>query len=866
MGLSSLLLGNTTWDRCRSRSLQSFILGSSVLAIGAAVYARFLIVLADNDARQFLYLATGTNVLEERGPVFLAPILSIATFVAMALLIFSVLRLGTSAMLAFLGAAIFITSAQVGLVFMSAPLWDMATYLAPLAALLIALLMIIAPEWSTRTETTNLTMALIWTIKISTALAVLLILVAIARGLRMIISGEQTLAVRDGSFVLQLLIAFCLLIILSAAAFKLPKWMGSSRVSRKDLLLVGLSLSMAAVILFAPLINSRRAYSSSASIIMLVLVTAPLFAPVAGRLKLRLGLTGALLGVLFISSLGVGTVTTSNLAFYLASGWQSAPQLVSGLMGSSVQLGIPFTDSHLVTFVDIQGLSPLAFLVSLGPMFLYANIEYANIGLHYLVAGTWAYPEPPPGADGILWAARMWVIGSIGWVAAFAVLAAILMLLVSHRRVALFLIALIAVVLVLIGMSRPQMHQWWFLPIFGVWAFLYSGRRGFLWIRGGGSGRTSTLTSPIPSTMHSVHVNVLLRTVAVSIVLIMAVQISDRVTEFVSSRTQIAALQIQNRAAEEQLGQYSNLMWSSIPPRATSESESTSLTLFRSFETPTDISLVRVQSRGACNLNGLQFAMRRDGLFAGETQRFFVGNTPSTTAYLPVIAGESSAINELTVQGPDPNCLPTVAVARVMVGALPILSWLPSRCEDVSTKSGTCPSGMWLGQEGRSIEPPYSFEGYVVPASQEPPRDSLKPSPPTTVSGRVLGLPNHGYGASDLRVSAWRQTSTDSSVYIAGSITRGSVIIGVEFEQNVGTRNLVPLTNYAIDGSVFNRGTSKFGHCFDVPAGLPYRLYVGTITDLYSPSWIDLKLDGVSESLGNCESSSNTPQWKPTLS
>ena len=854
------------------RSRRAFVVGVVVLACASAVYAVFLLAVAKGSARDYLYLATGTNALQERGPAFLPPVLEILTFVAVALLVYSLLRLGTSTILALLGAAVFLTSSQVALVFMSAPLWDMITYVAPLLALLLALLIVLIPTWSFRADASGYHKAAALMFLVATTLTGLLLLIAIARGARQVLIGARTLGPNDPVLLIQFVLAAILFAAVIAALVTRKRILRLLREHTDTLLLTVLTVAMAATILVAPLINSRRSYSSSASMIMLILAIAPLFVPIKRRLRIRAALTAGLLSAVVVSSLGVGTVTGSSLAFYLTSGWQSTSQLVSGLDGNSMQLGIPLTDGHLVTFVDTQGLSPLAFLATLGSMFLSANLDYVNVGIHYFIEGAWSYPEPPVGVSGILWTARMWIVGGIGVIAAVAAMTAVVLLLVSQRRVALFLLTLIAAIVLLVGLSRPQMHQWWFLPIFGVWAVLYAGRRAVAWIRvtkyctdrqaAGGIRRFTTKSGPL---------GIAIQATAVLVFVLAAVVSTEFLAGIVSIRAHAAALRVQDRAASDRLSGYAALPWSTISAdEGQAEPSTPATTLFRLYGITSGISLLRVETPGTCGLAGLQFAMKREGVYMDDTQRFFVGDTPSTVAYLPVIPGEGTRISQLTVQGVDPACVPSVQGTRTSPGELPIVAWLPEPCpSSTSVQNGGCPSGAQRSEdaaEAETIEPPHSFQSYVSRDEQMSNESHSVPRRATSVSAAVLGLPYHGYEATDLWVSEWRQSLTDVSVRVTGSVDRGATIVGLEFDQGVGSLALVPLTAYSIDGSIFNRGGVTIAQCFNVPAGVPYRIFVGAITDLYSPSWNNLSLDGTTLATGPCSGNTQSQQWAPTLS
>jgi len=135
----------------------------------------------------------------------------------------------------------------------------------------------------------------------------------------------------------------------------------------------------------------------------------------------------------------------------------------------------------------------------------------------------------------------------------------------------------------------------------------------------------------------------------------------------------------------------------------------------------------------------------------------------------------------------------------------------------------------------------------------------------SSIASKVLGLPNHGYMAQDIWVSEWQTTSKQYSLRVSGELLRGASIIGVEFHRANGISSSVPAVEYAVNGSIFNRGESRIEECFAIPSGSRYRLFVGAVMDAYSPSWNKIRIQEIG--IGSpCGGLINNDQWLPTLS
>ena len=870
-----------------ARGTRSFLLGGAVVALLTIPYSFYLSALSSNEAKDFLYTATGVNYRLDvpSMPSFLVPVVIFVTFQAVAMLTYSILRIGTSTILAVVGTIIFNTSAQVALVFMSAPLWDMASTLPLLGGLLAALLIVLIPAWFVLPEA-RIFYRLSSRIFVGAMIVIALLLSAQNwRSIKWMLTGTP-LGPNGAQIFISQIVAFGLLGLSIVVLTNRHRISRTLAFRRETSALVTIAAVMSAIFLTTPWLTGARSYQGPTSMLLLVLVTAPLFSPIKGQLKLRIGMSVVLLTVVdvttnVVSSLFMGG---TRFGFYLSGGWQPSSQLVSGLDNSSVLLGIPYTDGHSAAFVEQQGLSSLAFLWVLGPMFMLVNLNYAFIGVHYLLGGTWLYSEPPVGAVGIFWDARMLVVDSAGIVSTVFGVFAILLLLKYHRRAGLFILSFIFVIILLLAFSRPMMHQWWYIPIFGAWTTLYCLRAVFSWVRGTLS--SSTFSVRLRNQRYSIGMGKLAipfrALFVVSITLVSIVSIAA-FSDFASQRATTMVSKMQNRAQSESLAGYSGLPWTTVEQSKSFHdgdrlSPSDSL-----FDIPKDASLIRISAADNCSLSGSKFALQNEGQSdetktdVTYTSRYFVGSTPSKVAYLPVTQKKGQEkMSHLFLQRTSGVCQPSVAAVSVDKGEESIVGWLPNSCRFEQATATACAPEPGQAGTTRILFPPFDYEGYLVPEVPAPTRDfpgkliddgsifaSMREAP--SISAKVLGAAGtYGFRAKDVWVSEWRSTTEQYSVRVSGKVVRGSSIIGVEFDRPNEISSPIPPVNYRVKGSIFNRGVSQVRECFSIPAGSRYRVFVGGITNLYSPSWNNIHIQEIGIG-GTCDRPSKGEQWLPTL-
>ena len=869
------------WGRTMksARGTHSFLIGGVVVVLLTIPYSFYLSALSRNEAKDFLYLSTGINYrLDESLPNFLVPIIIFATFQMVALLTYSILRVGTSTILAVAGTIIFITSAQFALVFMSAPLWDMVTFVPLLAGVLAALLLVLIPTWSVLPQA-----EIFYGIRSRIFVAAMIIIVVLLshqnfRSIKWMLTGTPMGPNGTQIFVIQSL-AFGLLVLSIVVLVVRHRVIHTLAFRQETVTLVVIVSVMCAIFMSVPWITGARSYQGPSALLLLVLVLAPIFSPIRRQLKLRAALSLVLLIVLEVSTNVVSNLFwgASKFMFYMSSGWQSSSQLVAGLDDSSVLMGVPFTDAGIFLFVEQQGLSSLAFLSILGPMFMLVNLNYLFIGIHYLLGGTWLYPEPPVGAVGILWDARMFAVDSIGTLSTVFGVFAVLLLLRFHRRAGLFLLSLILVILALIALSRPQMHQWWFVPIFGVWSMIYCVHLAFSWVRGIRSSPTFSVnlgahTFSTEMGKWAIFFRTFLAVSVTSISILLIAAVSD----FAEPKISTTVSNKQSQAQSDSLAGYSGLPWKTVDQSKLLSDDGPQTPPHVLAEIPKDASLIRVIVVGSCSLSGSKFTLQHVDVFdTVYATHYFVGESPSKVAYLPVIEPTESGeerISSLLLQGGSPVCQPSVATAPVLVGEEPIVGWLPTSCRSEQADESVCPPQLEEGGATQQLFSPFNFEGYLTPEVPMPTRNAFGQEVPhdasgqetSSISAKVLGRGGHGYMVKDIWVSEWRSTTEQDSLRVSGKVHRGTSIIGVEFYPPNGISQPIPLVEYAVEGSIFNRGGSLVGECFVIPAGSRYRVFIGGATDLYSPSWNKIDIEEIGIGIP-CGELSNSEQWIPTF-
>jgi hypothetical protein len=353
-------------------------------------------------------------------------------------------------------------------------------------------------------------------------------------------------------------------------------------------------------------------------------------------------------------------------------------------------------------------------------------------------------------------------------------------------------------------------------------------------------------------------------------------------SDFAATKVFTTVSKMQNQSQSETLAGYPGLRWKTVKQSKLLRDEERSSPADRLFKISKDTSLIRVRVADNCSLSNSKFVLQNEGQSdttktnVTYTTRYFVGASPSKVAYLPVLQkkGQEKTSN-LFLQRTTGVCQPSVATVSVVAGEEPIVGWLPTSCRFEQATATACAPQPGQGEATRILFPPMNFEGYLAPEVPDPTRDFpgkliddgstfASMQDVSSISAKVLGAGKYGYRAKDIWVSEWRSTTEQYSVHVSGEVLRGSSIIGVEFDRPNEMSSPIPQANYRVKGSIFNRGVSQIRECFTIPAGSRYRVFLGGITNLYSPSWNNINIEEIG--IGStCGRPSNGEQWLPTL-
>jgi hypothetical protein len=834
----------------------------------------------------FLYTPTGQNNFWDslHGPRA-DVLLPIFVFSFVSVVVFALIRFGTNSVLALVGSLLFMTTAQVGLVFMSSPFWDFANYSPVLIGLFFALMMISIPSWVPRVGD-----GAIW-LMVVTSVACLVLALGLSGRIPTLLphlpgrAGVVTFGV--------MLLGFCAVSWVFHNRIRLPFEL---RLPSTELLAMSaLTVGIGAVIVALPVVS--RTGSSSVLPIFLILSLAPLF---YRHRRGSLPCWVATIILLATTAVCGGASPAGGLTFYVTAGWQDAPQLAAGVTGNAVSIGVPFSDGMIGAFLSLQSDRPIDYLTSMIPVFLPTVLSYASIAWNLLSQGVWSYPEPPIGVSGWFWQVRGVLVACLAPLGLIASLAAPAILLRRRRSMGVFLAIMLATMISLVSISRPQGHQWWFLPIFGIWALAYVSRRTVIWLRYEPKGlpRASAygaiLVRMTPRRRWSLQQLAVLGLVVVLSGVLGA--LGGQVGRYGAD----GARAIQAKAADTLLEQYTALPWSPISSTTRSTDTGNSTLGASQYALPMKTSLARVKVFGSCSLEGTQLVLKSDAQRT-DPQRFFAGVTFSQVAYLPVIAKNGTESHTLFYSNPQQGCTPQVDVASIRRGQAPVLAWIPDytrtqNSADTSIRSTAASpylekradagetNSPKLGSLPQSLsqvraEPTYStrertiakgvrFEGYVDAGFYR----AINPDPhkerflEEELSAQVLGTSDQGYMASDIWVSSPEFSSGERFVRVSGRAQRGSVVVGAAVAQEPGLMG-VPLAQYQVYGSIFNQGSVEFNSCFKLLPNVGYRVFVGVVTDRYGYSWADVEIDSIDVVVQPCQDSPGSlRQWLPSLS
>ncbi len=778
--------------------------------------------------------------------------LQVQLFVLFSVVLFLLFRLALSNLLSCFAVVMFMTNAQVVLVYLSAPFWDFSTAVIPLMAIIgtIELLSSQHQNFSLTRETRRKFVV--------TIISLNLVIVSLYFRVYNLMAQQRISIFASASVVLIVGLI----------------WVRSERNEAKSENRTVLSTSGIDRLFFVPILFTLfllqpilgRGGKSYATMILVVC----LFVFVLSESRLRTSYKFAFptLFLLLVQLRSSG----DYFQFYLFKGWSNAHQLTVGRDDGLLTYGVPHTDGAIwqVTETNTRnGLRSLLQNVSLnGP----GVVENIKIGFEYLVQGFWKFHEPPLGFENsALFQGRSYMALAVGAVTPVLFFVAIIIFMEKALKIAIFSVFIGLLLLLSVGLTLTMMHQWWALQIFGLYGALY----GLSWF-------TKTLASLVFSHNSSVQLknkatyreqvlfNIKSKISKTSwpnflfVLLIFAV--SPRI---VFSVLNYASEKLETNRLEALTTKYGQQNWEPI-------SGINGDTKNIEFQQESD--LIKVEVSDNCTLTGVRVHYLNSnasddlGLERGEFYRtkFHIGKTDSNIVYIPFFPRNISR-PAISVVGLKADCLLRVYQTSLQEQTLPLVALIvPNRearqVEISAEENGTTNSGEEMLLDS------LRFEGYIRNNGYQAVGDELSHRWLNyQIGDRILGRSKQGYQEVDI----WSQKidiETDGMrVLVRGKIKRGILIIGWA-KSNPVTRRVVPDEfSYAIRGSTFDSTTRSLFECFELPSakeiqnGSKVELFVGSVFGLYSPRWTSYEIDSIILDRGTCNSNLQKINFLPTL-
>ena len=766
-------------------------------------------------------------------------------YTSFSVILFLLFRIALSNLLSFFAVVMFMTNAQVILVYLSAPFWDFSTAIIPLAAITgtIALL---------SSQHQNICFSRKMRRQTATSIICLNIVIAVLyfRVYNLIVG--RSIAI----FVSVIVVLMVSLLWLKSEENNAKSSSGTIFSARGNDRLFFIPVLFTLLLLQPILGRGGKSYAT------MVLVLCLLFFVLSEHgLRLRYKVAIPILFLFMVQLRASG----DYFQFYFFTGY-GAPQLVSGVRGSLYTLGIPFTDETIWQVSEINSGQSLFFEnVAINARTVVNNIE---IGWLYLLKGFWVFSEPPLGLENsFLYLVRRQVVGSMRFVAPVLSITAFSILFQKSRRISILIALTVILFLCSIGSTRPQMHQWWVLQIFGIYGTLYAlSRVGSSLISiitenpriNQRRGRTNCCSQLIFHLRSNISKKSLIQ-FSLSI-LISAVGLGA-----VFSILNHASESLETNRLKELSTRYASQDWQLITLNKDS----------KRFDFDRTSTLIKIEVSGNCNLTGVKVHYLNSnalGLETGDFYRtkFHIANTNSKIVYIPFFP-IGIARPAISISGLNSSCSPRVHQSNLKEQSLPLVALLVPNEEN--SKSQVFADEKKTNLVGRELlSSPFSFEGYVNNAGYQAVGDELEHGwLNDQIGDRILGRSKQGYQEIDL----WRQKidvkADKLRVRVRGVISRGVLVIGWSESKPSSTTVIPTAFDYSIHGSIFDTSTRELYKCFELLAvnnigeDSKIELFIGSVFDLYSPRWTSFQINSITLDQGSCETKSQPNNFLPTL-
>ena len=829
----------------RITSTQTALISILLISLLLSLWFR---VIGESPQTNGAYFATGESTIGGYASYLgLWGVVQSSFFVVISATLFLFFKKSLGNFLSWMSVLIVMTSAQVFLVFLSAPLWDFSTVFLPLATVAGTVGLLSGGKDQS---------SIVRPIKGAIACVIIITnLLMIAVTYRTVFSFSKIF----GSTLFGLiLIIYALLTIIQKRNLVSNRYVRITNVLLNDKLIFIPVITT--ITLISPMLGRGKA--SVGSLVVLVCFIVLLFSKTDLNLFRKIILT-----IVYLAVVGMLNPGSASYGWYSFSGWQSAPALVSGVTSSPISYGLPFHDGPMYLAYESNSMFPIGMLLNGILLNSPLNLEYLRIGWTLLSEGIWRFSETPIGLESnIFFQIRHNVLSPVRFVSSPLLLLSLLILWRRNREIGSFVISLLFFLLFMFGISRPQMNTWWFLPFFGLWGVIYAMREIVGVLKNVYSARDDVeFWGELPKSLFSaLRVNVqkgkqkpwlarfLLLSVTPSLVFIGMGAVTSQFQKFQISKLDKA---------------YESQNWTSVT--------NTELSPYYMIDSASN--LLKISTNKSCDLSGLR--VRYPNLdFDGNqhsdyySTKFYVASTQARVAFLPYFAS-SMPISKISVSGIDTACQLRINQARLKVGSSLLVGLLSTRQPTVFAPNNI------INEDGDSkldafeiLDSSIDFNGYLPTGGYQAVGREREPIwKNKQISDRIVGRTMQGYQSIDI----WRQNlkieSGMTRVLLKGEVSRGVVMFGWASDAKNFGENSEPEFDYQIFGSNFDVSKRRIDLCLKIGNQKELReqvkidLFVSSLIDLYSPSWTNFKVDSVIVDGGKCEDSKSHQGFLPTL-
>jgi hypothetical protein len=808
----------------------------------------------------YLYIQTGIGEFEKTldKSTFMFKIISILVFYILCFTIYLILKVNSNKYISLGLTFLFVTSPIVIVVFLSAPIYNLLSRLFILVGLIFVYFSIfpkLEPKFISLTK-----------VFLFTSLAAYFYVIN-----RIMISFitnnylDKNVFTKNQIYIIIFLLSLLLLVSLILIYFFLIK------LKYTELYFIAISLCLLYLFILDSEVGQTRIFNIFFYIPFFLIV---LFSRLEVRLSTRIS-------TFIFLTLSTTVVWIRNqglhipLTFYPSTGLQNSSLLLGSSSPGPGQLGIPFEDVAFSDFSFYLEAESGAWggLWSMFKLFAPNIINNLFTNIEFIFQGAFEYLDPIGLFPLLIHDLLNSVTNIISPFTYFCGLIAPLVLLFRTKRLGMTTLILLLTLLFLPMISRISIHQYWFFPLYGLWALSFITNIVYIRIKD-----TVRNEKSFGSTYLSARNFSLMLFLACLLIGIFTLNLNDIKLRNAISNS-FLPISFQNEERDRLVKKYSRLPKTLL---ASASSINNGELNRMQFKVPISTNLIYIKSSVACTLKSVQFVL----ISSGENIpiRLALGNSSSREVYIPLIYRFENNVSSFEILHYK-GC--QIQVYKVDTNKLkaPLFALIPeteiSTQMDktiITTNSTNSTSIIQLNrvydEKVSKITTPKSdfllnFEGRLIPLYDLPPNLKLKHFETKDnlidLSTQVLGATAHGRFARDIWKSKPFIPAQNGSLRIKGEVVKGTIVFGVSYGLSHGTYNFVPHSIYNTQGSNMGVNSNKFDICLPLLKDVMNTTFIGGIADQYSITWMDVSIQPLVRTSRSCFTDNYLPNWNHTL-